>query len=109
MGRRWWLETSISRIVIMPYFKRHWDGTRGDSYNDWGSSIWYFETDLDMCVTRQIEVYANGNVLHYDRKHIEDKYGGLSEKPIDADDFAPFVILQSEFEQAWASRRPFNK
>jgi len=93
----------------MRYFKRYWDDVRGDAHNDWGTSTWYFEADADMIVTRQIEIYAGGTVLHYDRQHIEDEFGGLAEKPLDPDDFAPFGIEQSEFEQVWSSRKPFNR
>ena len=93
----------------MHYFKRHWDERRGDEYDDWGTSTWYFETEPDMWPTRQIEVYANGKVLHYDRQHIEDSFGGLSEAALDATEFAPFAIAQSEFEQVWSSQTPFNR
>jgi len=93
----------------MHYFKRHWDEPRGDKHDDWGTPDWYFETEPDFCVTRQIEIYANGTVLFYDRQHIEDEFGGLAEKALGADDFAPFGIEQSEFEQVWSSRKPFNR
>ena len=93
----------------MHYFKRQWDELRGDEHDDWGTSIWYFETEPDFSVTRQIEVYASGTVLHYDRQHLGDTYGGLSDQPLGADDFAQFAIEQSEFEQVWSSRKPFNR
>lgn len=92
----------------MHYFKRQWDKLLGDEHADWGTSVWYFEIGPDMCVTRQIEVYAKGTVLHYDPQHIEDADGGLCEEVLDADDFASFAISQLEFDQAWSSRRPFN-
>ena len=93
----------------MYYFKRHWDETRGDQHDDSGTSTWYFETEADMWPTRQIEVYANGRVLYYDRQHIEDGFGKLSEAALDATEFAPFSIAQLEFEQAWSSQTPFNR
>jgi hypothetical protein len=93
----------------MHYFKRNWNERRGAGGDDWGTSMWYFETEADMWPTRQIEIYANGRVLHYDREHIEDAFGGLSETALDAEDFAPFAITQAEFEQVWNSLRPFNR
>lgn len=86
----------------MHYFKRHWDESRGDGHADWGTSTWYFETDPDMWPTRQIEVYANGRVLRYDRQRVEDEFGRLSQAALDAEEFAPFAIAQSEFEQVWS-------
>jgi len=93
----------------MHYFKRHWDESRGDKHNDWGTSVWYFETESDMWPTRQIEVYANGTVLHYDKEHTEDSFGDLSEVALNAAEFAPFEISRTEFEQVWSSRKPFNR
>jgi hypothetical protein len=90
----------------MHYFKRYWDESRGDAHNDWGTSTWYFETESDMWPTRQVEIYANGRVLRYDRQHIEDEFGGLSEAALDATEFAPFAIARSEFEQVWSSQTP---
>jgi hypothetical protein len=93
----------------MHYFKRLWNESRGDEHDRWGSSTWYLETDDEYWVSRQIEVYADGTVLQYDRQHLDDHYGGLSEKPIDAGDFAPFVITKVEFEDVWSRFRPMNR
>ena len=93
----------------MPYFKRTWDEPRGDVHNDWGTSVWYFETAADLWPTRQMEVYANGTVLQYDTAHLNDEYGGLSEAALEAEDFAPFAITQTEFESAWNSHAPINR
>ena len=93
----------------MPFFKRNWDQTRGDEQAEWGTSTWYFETGSDMWATRQIEIYANGTVLHYDEEHSEDKYGGLAEAALDAQDFAPFEVTGSEFEEAWTAHKPINR
>jgi hypothetical protein len=77
--------------------------------SEWGTSTWYFETEPDLWPTRQIEVYANGTVLQYDRQHLGDKFGGLSEAALDAEDFSPFEITQDEFERAWSTHRPVNR
>ena len=87
----------------MQYFKRYWNETRGDEHSGWGTSTWYFETDVDMWPTRQIEVYESGTVLRYDRQRDEDAFGGLSQVALDAKEFAPFAITQAEFEQVWNS------
>lgn len=87
------------------YFKRRWDELRGDDYDNWGTSMWYFEMDADNYVTRQIEVYDNGKILKYDELHVEDEYGGLAEKAFDKEelvDFEPCLISRDEFEVAWA-------
>jgi len=45
----------------MRYFKFHWEESRGDAYDDWGASWWYFEVaDDDMSNAKlQIRVGAN--------------------------------------------------
>lgn len=86
----------------MHYFKRHWTETTGEELTDsWGQSTYYFETDSELCVVRQIQVFANGKVLKYDTTYIDDKFGGLSEMPLDADEFNEFRIDNIEFEELW--------
>jgi hypothetical protein len=58
---------------------------------------------------RQIETYANGTVLTYDRVHLHDRHGGLGDQPVDADDFAPYEISAGEFEVAWLTARSLNR
>ncbi|MFC0518772.1 DUF6881 domain-containing protein [Mucilaginibacter angelicae] len=86
----------------MKYYKRNWDELRGDEFDFWGTSTWYFECDEDDYVLRQMEIYANGNVLKYDESYQEDKYGGLAEGPLDSEEFAEFEITKDEFERVWA-------
>lgn len=84
------------------YFKRFWDETTGDPLTDsWGTSTYYFETDINGNVLRQIEIYANGRKLKYDFEFTEDKYGGLSKVPLDLKQFGDFRINQQEFEVVW--------
>ena len=87
----------------MPYFRRPWEESRGDQYDSWGHSIWYFETDLAYNVSRQIEVYDHGPTLRYGPDHQLDDFGQLSDQPLDADDFSVFEIQSDEFERAWES------
>ncbi len=55
------------------YFKRPWKRTRGDSYDHWGNSIWYFETKDNGGVLRQIEVYENGPINKYCNNNKKDR------------------------------------
>jgi hypothetical protein len=94
----------------MRYFKAHWNECRGDTHDDWGTSWWYFEVADDGNVERQVEQYANGTCLTYDRDHIEDQYGGLAEKPLDPDDLKQFQLFSAvEFETIWSSVQPLNR
>ncbi|MDF2189351.1 DUF433 domain-containing protein [Paraflavitalea sp. CAU 1676] len=70
--------------------------------DSWGTSYYYFETDDQLNVLRQLQVFENGQVLKYDTEYLEDKLGGLSEVPLDGE-FDSFHIQKVEFEQIWAS------
>jgi hypothetical protein len=90
--------------MTLYYFKRHWDETTGDALtNSWGNSIYYFETNEEGEVFRQIEVYENGQTLRYDKNYVEDEFGGLSEVQLDLTEFEfeQFKIENAEFEQVW--------
>lgn len=90
------------------YFRRRWDESRGDDYDAWGRSLWLFETDDEFWPLRQIEIYDGGQTLFYDRQHLKDRYGGLGDQALDADEFEPFKITRSEFEHEWSARKPLN-
>ncbi len=85
----------------MKYFKRNWNETRGDQYDSWGKSVWFFETDINGDVLRQIEAYENGKVLKYDNQNIEDEFGGLADQNLDLIEFEEFSIEKEEFENKW--------
>ncbi|MBO9566429.1 MAG: hypothetical protein J7621_26880 [Niastella sp.] len=88
--------------ITLNYYKRYWDDTSGDtSTNDWGTSIYYFETDHEGNAIRQLQVFQNGNVLKYDTGYPEDKLGGLSAFPLDADEYEAYRIAGKEFERLW--------
>lgn len=53
--------------------------SRGDEFDAWGHSVWYFEVDNDGRPVRQIEVYDTGPVLRYRPGHEEDQYGALGQ------------------------------
>lgn len=83
------------------YFKRPWNETRGDNYDHWGSSIWYFETNEKGEILRQIEVYENGLKLKYSLILIADEYGCLGDQSLDLLDFQPYQIKKIAFESIW--------
>ena len=87
----------------MKYFRRPWEECRGDRFDNWGWSVWYFELADDGYPNRQIEVYASGPVLKYDADHLRDEYGGLGDQSLDVDEdgMAPFEIGARAFEDAW--------
>ena len=88
----------------MYYFKRYWDESTGNTLTDsWGTSCFYFETEADGTVIRQIQVFDNNNALKYTVDYDEDGFGGLSEIALEIEEFERYHIEQSEFEWAWAT------
>lgn len=84
------------------YFKRDWDESTGAKLTDsWGSSTYYFETDTQLNVLRQIEVFENGKILKYDVEYVDDKFGGLAELPLEFEEFNEYRINKEEFEEIW--------
>jgi hypothetical protein len=83
------------------YVKRHWNETRGDKYDAWGTSWWYFEVDDDGWVIRQIEQYDSGMLLCYSVEHEDDEFGGLAEKTLDLSEAEFSAISAEEFESIW--------
>lgn len=88
------------------YFKRNWNETRGDEFDSWGTSIWYFEVDNDGFPIRQIELYENGNRLKYHSEKMFDDYGGLGDQAMNLYEFKEFQIDKEEFEQEWIKLNP---
>ena len=85
----------------MKYFKRHWNETRGDDFDNWGNSIWFFETDEHGLPIRQIEKYENGPTLKYGPENLFDEFGMLGDQTLDLEEFAEFEISEFEFNDAW--------
>jgi len=83
------------------YFKLRWEETRGDEFDDWGFSTWYFETDSNGLPERQIECYDNGKILKYDCNIPNDDYGQLGVHELDLTEFKEFRITQEIFENVW--------
>jgi hypothetical protein len=91
--------------VQIRFYRRRWAETRGDEFDGWGHSVWYFEVGDDGWPIRQIEVYDAGRVSRYGPSHQEDRYGRLGEaSPYDSgDDWSYFEITEAEFERVWNS------
>jgi hypothetical protein len=87
------------------FYRRRWEESRGDEFDAWGRSVWYFEVDDDGWPVRQIEVYDAGPVLRYGPGHEEDQYGGLGQASLDdpEEDWSPFAITRAAFERVWDS------
>jgi Cysteine-rich CPCC len=84
------------------YFKRHWDETTGsDKTDSWGKSSYYFETDKEGNVLKQMVVYDNGKVLKYSHLHIEDEFGGLAEQGLDLTDEGYTPLSKNDFFTLW--------
>lgn len=88
------------------YYKREWNKNRGDEFASWGTSVWYFEIGKDQYITRQIEVYKNGNRLKYHSEKKFDDYGVLGTTPLDIIEFKEFEIDKDEFEIEWKKSIP---
>lgn len=86
---------------IKLYFRRPWNETRGDSFDHWGTSFWYFETDKKGKIFRQIEAYENGKKLKYSLTFPADKYGQLEKRLLNLINFSTFQIKQIDFEKIW--------
>ena len=91
------------------YFRREWREPRGDAFDAWGTSVLWFECEPDGSVVRQIEHYADGHVLKYDRTHLDDRYGGLADQAMDLEEFARFEITRAEFEAGWKGLEAHNR
>ena len=86
------------------YYKRHWNESTGDPVTDsWGHSIFYFETADDLYPSKQIQIFENGNILKYNESNPDDKFGGLSDQPLDIKEFNEFRIEKAEFDKLWQS------
>lgn len=108
--------TSASRQISVPeppyafvmpsrYLRRRWDDSRGDEFDGWGHSVWYFEVDDGGWPVRQVEAYDAGAVLRYGPDREEDQYGGLGQVSLDdpEEDWSAHMIGRDEFECAWHS------
>ena len=66
-----------------------------------GNSIFYFETDDNLDVVKQIQVFENGKILKYDEQNYEDEYGFLADQPLEIEDFEEEEISKINFYEIW--------
>ncbi|MDI9311728.1 MAG: DUF433 domain-containing protein [Limnohabitans sp.] len=84
------------------YFKQHCvEKTGVEPIDSWGLSTYYFETDEQLNVIRQLQLFENDKVLKYDTKYVNDRFGGLSEIQLKINEFADYRIDKNEFVQLW--------
>jgi hypothetical protein len=83
------------------YYKRHFDETRTEQSDSWGTCDFYFETNQNGEILRQIEVYENGKTLKYSGQFTKDEFGFLADQPIDLSNFERFSITKNDFEFQW--------
>lgn len=90
------------------FFRRPWSEIRGDQYSEWGAATYYF-WELDGMVEQQVERYANGVLLAYDRYHVEDHYGFMTSEPLEPrNEWAPFEIDLSTYLEE-TDGQPLNR
>lgn len=83
------------------YYKRHFDESRIEKFETWGTCDYYLESNQTGEILRQIEVYENGERLKYSKELIEDEYGFLADQKIDLLEFGKFAINKKDFEYQW--------
>lgn len=91
----------------MPFYRRRWNESRGDEYDDWGPATYYFWT-LDGVVEQQVEVYDSGVILAYDRYHLEDEFGQLTVEPLNPAEWLAFQIDIADYQRA-VDGQPLNR
>lgn len=86
----------------MRYLKKKWEENTGEELTDnWGFSIFYFETDDSWNVLKQIQVFENGKALKYDEFNFEDEFGGLADQRLEEEEFIDHDISKEEFYNIW--------
>jgi Cysteine-rich CPCC len=95
-------QTFDEKAAGLQYYKRPWDETTGEpTTNDWGTAVYYFETNAQGDVLKQIVVYQNHKTLKYSVLHLEDEFGGLAEQALDLTDSGYISIDKNEFFRLW--------
>lgn len=93
-----YLQPTITR---MKYYKYIWEESRGDEYDYWGNSIWYFEVGGDDYISRQIVHYEIGLTFKYSTEFQEDEFGGMGYTKFDPNEFDGEQIQKDLFENLW--------
>lgn len=85
----------------MKYYKYKWNELRGDQFDSWGFSLWYYEIGEDGYHTRQITIFDNGKVLKYSEDKLKDEFGGLGTQKFYLAEFDGEECSKIEFEKNW--------
>ncbi len=93
--------TVTGQLRTTQYYKRHFDEPRTEQSEVWGTCDYYFETNQNAEVLRQIEVYENGKTLKYGEQFKEDEFGFLADQPLVHSDIENFEINKTDFEYQW--------
>lgn len=93
--------------VVMPFYRRLWNESRGDAYDDWGTAVYYFWVS-DGAVEQQVERYDSGVLLAYDRYHREDQFGQMTTEPLDPDEWSQYEVEIDTYQQE-VDGQPFNR
>jgi hypothetical protein len=83
------------------YFQWEWKKPRGDEYDSWGASTYFFETSPGGEVLRELRVFEHGKVLKHRPDHREDIYGQMAHALHAIDKFSHLEIPAHIFENAW--------
>ena len=79
----------------MRYFKKNWEETTGDELtDDWGVSIFYFETDDSLNVFKQIQILKDAVEVASENSELNLK--GFKYEMIEAKD-----LIQSQLTEAY--------
>ena len=74
---------------MVPYYRRQWNESRGDRYDDWGTATYYFWVQ-EGAVEEQVEIYESGVILAYDGHHGEDEFGSRTYATLDETEWTPY-------------------
>ena len=89
------------------YFKKFWEETTGEELTDsWGDSTYFFETDKNLNVIKQIQLFRNGKILKYDEQYLEDDFGGLADQQLEITEFIDNETTEVEFLEMWNKSDP---
>lgn len=91
----------------MPFYRRRWNEPRKDDHDDWDAATYYFWVHGSV-LEQQVEVYDSGVILAYDRYHVEDQFGGMSQVELDPDEWSPFEIDIDTYQRETGGQ-PYNR
>lgn len=86
------------------YYKRHFNEDRIEKSENWGTCIYYLESNQKGKILRQIEIYENGKRLKYSEEFIEDEFGFLADQTISLLEFEEYAISKNDFEYQWTMK-----